>query len=210
MVLATGERIGADAVIVAAGPWTPALCAPLGVEVPVRAQREQILVVAADEPLGDRPVLSDLVSNQYVRVECSGEVLVGNSDHHAPEFVDPDRYRNRADDGYVETAAVRVAHRFPGFGDARLTHSYASCYDVTPDFNPVMSPTDVDGLLVCAGFSGHGFKISPAVGQVMADLVLGGGGTVPGVRPSDFRLERFVEDAPLVSAHRYASAGQMR
>lgn len=208
--LADGERIDADTVIVAAGPWSPELCAPLGVELPIRAQREQILMVAPGTPLGDRPVFSDLVSLQYVRTERSGELLVGNSDHSAPEFVDPDAYGSRADDDFVEAAAPKIGHRFPRIVEPRLSHTYAGCYDVTPDFNPIMSATQIDGLFVCAGFSGHGFKISPAVGRLMADLVLENDSTLPEVPAKDFRLARYAEGDPLVSTHRYVGAGQMR
>lgn len=207
---AAGEHLGADAVIVAAGPWTPGLCAPLGVDVPVRAQREQILMVDPGVALHGRPVLSDLVRLQYVRTERSGGLLVGNSDHHDPQFVDPDDYANRADDDHIEAVAKKIDHRFPGFDEPALTHSYAGCYDVTPDFNPVMSATPVDGLFVAAGFSGHGYKISPAVGELMADLVVDGRSNDVDVDDRDFRLSRFADGQPLVSRHRYLGAGQMR
>lgn len=210
VVTADGQRVDADAVVVAAGPWSVQLCSPLGVALPIRAQREQILIVGAQEPVRDRPVLSDLVSLQYVRTERSGDVLVGNSDHHEPEYVDPDDYTNRADEDVVERAAKKVVHRFPGFGDPVLRRTYAGCYDVTPDFNPVMSATEVAGLYVCAGFSGHGFKISPAVGELMADLVVDGDSRDPAVPAGDFRVSRFAEGRPLRSRHRYVGAGQMR
>jgi sarcosine oxidase subunit beta len=62
--LRDGDRIGAAHVVLAAGPWSPALAAPLGLEVPVRAQRAQILLVEPGRPLGPVPVFSDLVSLQ--------------------------------------------------------------------------------------------------------------------------------------------------
>lgn len=210
VLLATGERVDCDTVVVAAGPWSVQLCAPLGITLPIRSQREQIMMVDPGQQLGDVPVFSDLVSLQYVRSERSGGLLVGNSDHSVPEFVDPDAYSNRADEAYVEAAAAKIEHRFPKLIDAALTHSYAGCYDVTPDFNPIMSSAPVDGLFICAGFSGHGFKISPAVGRLMADLVTQGHSTVPEVAHRDFRLERFADNQPLVSTHRYVGAGQMR
>ena len=74
-----------------------------------------------------------------------------------------------------------------------LSSSYAGCYDVTPDYNPMISASPVAGLWLCAGFSGHGYKISPAVGELMADLVTGGQQPGPEVDHHDFRLERFAE-----------------
>jgi sarcosine oxidase, subunit beta len=103
-----------------------------------------------------------------------------------------------------------VGTRFPGLENASVASTYAGCYDVTPDFNPVISQTPVDGLVVAAGFSGHGFKISPSVGRLVADLVIDGASYDPHVPASDFRLSRFAEGAFLRSPHPYIGAGEMR
>ena len=66
---ADGSRIGAAHVVVAAGPWSVPLAAGVGIDLPVRAQRAQILLVDPGRPLGPLPVFSDLVSLQYVRTE---------------------------------------------------------------------------------------------------------------------------------------------
>ena len=115
------------------------------------------------------PVFSDLVSLQYIRPEVGGDVLFGNSDLSDVEDADPDDYLNRATETSSTSRSTRVGTRFPGFTDAAITGSYAGCYDVTPDWNPVISADRLDGLVVAAGFSGHGFKIAPAVGRLIAD-----------------------------------------
>ncbi len=209
--LADGERIDADQVVVAAGPWSPGLVAGVGLVLPIRTQRAQILLVdSAADQLGPIPVLSDLVSLQYVRTEGIGSLLVGDSDHSEPEWSDPDRYSDQADDRLLVRSIAKFDHRFPGLPRARLQSTYAGCYDVTPDYNPIISATQIDGLWICAGFSGHGYKISPAAGDLVADLVLSGESRVPDVDHRDFRLQRFDDDELLVSAHPYVGAGQMR
>jgi glycine/D-amino acid oxidase-like deaminating enzyme len=208
--LVNGDRIEAPHVVVAAGPWSVALVAPLGLDLPVRAQRAQILLVDPGRPLGPRPVFSDLVSLQYVRTEGSAAVLLGDSDHSQPEWADPDDYRERAGDDELATLVPKFTDRFPAFDDASLSSSYAGCYDVTPDYNPIISSTPLDGLWLCAGFSGHGYKISPSVGELMADLVFHGESRHADVDHRDFRWGRFDERDPLVSEHPYAGAGQMR
>ncbi len=210
VVLADGERIATDRVVVAAGTWSVALLAPLGIELPVRAQRAQVLLVDPGVDLGPVPVLSDLATLQYVRPDGTQSLLVGDSDHSSPEWSDPDSYADRADDDFVERLVAKFAHRFPGLTDASLATSYAGCYDVTPDYNPVVSATPVDGLFVSAGFSGHGYKISPAVGELTADLVCKGRSRHDDVDADDFRLGRFAEGDLLVSPNPYAGAGQMR
>lgn len=208
--LTSGEEISTRQVVVAAGPWSVALLAPLGVDLPVTAIREQVLVLDPGRDVTGVPVLSDLVSLQYVRAESGGRLLLGNSDLSRPEPADPDRYPNRADTGFVEWMGAKIGHRFPGLPDAAVAASYAGCYDVTPDFNPVIGASGIDGLTVAAGFSGHGFKLAPAVGELVADLVLDGDSRDPAVPAADFRLSRFSEGDHLRSAHRYVGAGDIR
>jgi sarcosine oxidase subunit beta len=208
--LSDGEVLQADVVVVASGWWSGALMAGVGIDLPIESLRSELLVVDAGEPLRNLPVLSDLVSLQYVRIEGSGELLVGNSDHGNPTFADPDSYSNVATGAGIERAAVKVLHRFDKFANPSVAHTYAGCYDVTPDWNPVIAPVGFDGLFLAAGFSGHGFKISPAVGDLMADLVIEGDSRDELVPASDFRLERFAEGKLLTSQFPYEGAGEMR
>ncbi len=211
--LEDGEVVEADLVIVASGWWSAKLLADLGIDFPIEAYRSELLIVDAGVPLPDLPVVSDLVSLQYCRLEGQGQFLVGNSDHgdFDKKFVDPDKYSNIAAEASIMKYAEKLMHRFPGFPDPSVTHSYAGVYDVPPDWNPVIGPVGgIDGLVLCAGFAGHGFKISPAVGDLLADLVLEGDSTDADIPLSDFRLERFAEGNLLSSSHPYAGAGEMR
>ena len=156
------------------------------------------------------PVFSDLVSLQYVRPEVGGDVLFGDSDLSDVEDADPDNYLNRATDAFVDLTVDKVGTRFPRFTDAAFKSSYAGCYDVTPDWNPVIAATGLDGLVVAAGFSGHGFKIAPAVGRLVADLVIDGHSNDPRIPHSDFPLSRFAEEDLLKSPYPLVGAGQIR
>ncbi|MFV8048779.1 NAD(P)/FAD-dependent oxidoreductase [Mycobacterium sp. 48b] len=208
--LADGTRVSAGTVVVATGAWTRPFLTAYGVDVPIRVVREQIVTISPGVPIGAVPVFSDLVSLQYVRPELGGEILFGNSDLAHCEPADPDDYLNRATDGFIDLTVDKVGTRFPGFPDAAITGSYAGCYDVTPDWNPVISATGIDGLIVAAGFSGHGFKIAPAVGKLVADLVTDGRSSDPRIPETDFRLARFAEDNLLKSRYPYVGAGEMR
>lgn len=74
--------------------------------------------------------------------------------------------------------------------NASVSSSYAGCYDITPDFNPVITrAASIEGLILAVGFSGHGFKIAPAVGELIADLVQHERSTDPNICEHDFRLE---------------------
>ncbi|MDF2977206.1 MAG: FAD-dependent oxidoreductase [Actinomycetospora sp.] len=209
--LADGTAIATGHVVLAAGPWSVPLLAAHGVDLPITVHREQIVLVDPGQDLGPVPVFSDLVSLQYLRGEGAGQLLVGNSDLAVLEAADPDRYSNQASPDAVDVAVEKVGTRLPGLAEPAIASTYAGCYDVTPDFNPVISLVDgLDGLVVAAGFSGHGYKISPAVGRLAADLVVGGESSAPDVPAADFRLSRFAEGALLTSPHPYVGAGQMR
>jgi sarcosine oxidase, subunit beta len=211
--LADGSEIAAGTVVVATGVWTEPFLAPYGIDVPIRVVREQIVMVSPGidgAVIGSLPVFSDLVSLQYVRPEVGGDILFGNSDLSDAETADPDSYLNRATDSFVDLTVDKVGTRFPGFTEAAIASSYAGCYDVTPDWNPVISKTPLEGLIVAAGFSGHGFKIAPAVGRLAADLVVDGHSNDPRIPATDFRLSRFAEGDPLKSPYPYVGAGQMR
>ncbi|MGC0367232.1 sarcosine oxidase subunit beta [Rhodococcus sp. 27YEA15] len=208
--LANGDEILAGTVILATGPWAPELTQPLGFDLDVRAQRAQLVLIDQGEPTPVVPVLSDLAGLSYLCREPNGELLVGNSDHQAPQFIDPDNYVNRADDSTFEKIVEKMTHRIPHMPDPRITSSYVGAYDVTPDFNPIIGPAPVEGLFLATGFSGHGFKIAPAVGHLVADLVTKGVSAMPNVDAHDFRYSRFSENDPLTSENPYIGAGEMR
>ena len=89
----------------------------------------------------------------------------------------------------VASSLKKLASDFPSFEDAEIADMWGGYIDVTPDALPIMceAPTH-KGLFIATGFSGHGFGIGPAVGEVMADLVLR---RPPAVDISSFGLERF-------------------
>ena len=74
----------------------------------------------------------------------------------------------------------------------------------------MISRTGIDGLVVAAGFSGHGFKIAPAVGRLVADIVVDGRSADPRIPETHFRLSRFAENDLLKTPYPYVGAGQMR
>lgn len=208
--LVDGSTISAETVVVATGAWTRPFLAAHGIDVPIEVHREQIVMIHPGMELGKVPVFSDLVSLQYVRPDVRGEILFGNSDLAELEIADPDNYLNRADEAFLDLTVDKVGTRFPQFTDAAITSSYAGCYDVTPDWNPIISTGPLEGLVIAAGFSGHGFKISPAVGRLVADLVVDGHSNDPRIPESDFRLSRFAEGDLLKTRFPYVGAGEMR
>ena len=95
------------------------------------------------------------------------------------------------DDGLVEDWRARLAQRYPSAAGAPIERAWAGLYDMTPDAHPIIGPLG-DGAYVAAGFSGHGFMQSPAVGRGVAEELLG---LSPSVDLTPYRLDRFAADA---------------
>ena len=79
--------------------------------------------------------------------------------------------------------------------EGHIARGYAGCFDVTPDWHPILDRVGPEGYYVAAGFSGHGFKLSPAVGHMVAALVAEGAKGHPDL--PTFRLSRFAEGKPI-------------
>ena len=118
------------------------------------------------------------------------------------EVVNPDAYGLNADHDTITRFWERAAFRFPGFAATTPLGGYGSLYDMTPDGNPILDRSAaVSGLYWAAGFSGHGFKLSPVTGRMMAELVLHGESKD---YPLDgFRLDRFARGGSLTPEHPY-------
>jgi glycine/D-amino acid oxidase-like deaminating enzyme len=196
---AQGE-ISTPVVLVACGPWTPALLRPLGVNAPIQSSRQQVVQLAPPPVFGTLGVvIEDMAQGFYVRPEAGRTVLAGVLEEEAEQIVDPDAFNRGVDFNFVERVGRMWAHRYPSAGEAEVRRGYASLYDITPDWQPVLGTVDgIAGLFVAAGFSGHGFKLSPALGEVLAELIAG---EPPGIDVSMFRLSRFAEGRPIRGRH---------
>jgi len=189
-----------NTVLVAAGPWTPQLMGPLGLDVPIRASREQVVQLAPPADVGcPKLVCEDMIQGFYERPEAGGTVLAGVLEHEAEEIVRPDEFNHGADFEFIERVGTLWQHRYSQLGEAQVRGGYASLYDVTPDWQPVLGAVnELQGLHVAAGFSGHGFKLSPALGEVLARVVVG---EVPPIDIGMFRLSRFAEGELIRGRH---------
>ena len=197
-------NVAASTVVNAAGPWGAALSRAVGVELPIVASRQQLVILRPRAAAATaRPVFVDMVDRAYYRPETGGLVLVGSRNRAGVSTpVDPDAFSERVDPECVARTAEAAARRFPGFTDAEAVGGYASVYDLTPDLHFVIERSPrVPGLIHALGFSGHGFKHSPVIGEMVAELVMDGASSV--IDASPFSSERFGR-APVLQG-RYGS-----
>ncbi|MCW5729466.1 MAG: FAD-binding oxidoreductase [Alphaproteobacteria bacterium] len=189
--------VGAGVVIAAMNVWSGALARWAGVELPMTITRHDLASFETGEPYTTRfPMVKDLASAGliYTRSTSGSQILVGTGDEgievSAPEGYDADISLD-----WIAEQGAALAHRMPKFAEGRFVTSWSGLYDTTPDWNPVLGPVPgLDGLLVAFGLSGHGFKLSPMIGRLLAQAALG----LPTDLPlAPYRFSRFAENAPL-------------
>ena len=173
----TSEGVhSAPVVISTQNIWANELTEWTGIHVPLTPERHKVIALEGPQAYTyGMPVYKDLGSPGmlYCRSYGGRQMLV--SEGVAGEYLsEPNNMQGEISMDDVVHLGEQVADRFPSFSEAGLASSWTGVYDVTPDWNPVLgNVTDVSGLVVGFGFSGHGFKLSPAVGRVLAQQALG-------------------------------------
>jgi sarcosine oxidase, subunit beta len=184
-VQTSAGRIETPQAVIAAGPWSGEIARLAGIEVPIRPYRRQLYFTErpADIP-GSAPMVVDFASSMYFRPEGPG-LLLGMTDRS-----EPSSFNTNTDDQFLALLIEQAARRVPTLENVQLLSGWAGLYDVTPDANPILGPLPgVEGLLMAAGFSGHGFMHSPATGQLMAELIVDGRAHTLDISP--FSIDRF-------------------
>ncbi len=197
VVRADGERTDIARLLIAAGPWTGPLALRVGVDLPLTVERHVVAEFrwGSAEPT---PAHGDLVGGYYFRPEGTELYLVGPL--HPAQQADPDDFPETIGEEEVEALARPVVRRVPQLKGSEVHGGWASLYDVSPDWQPVIGEI-APGIFVDAGTSGHGFKLAPALGRHVADLVMGEP-VVPALR--EFDALRFEEGRRLAAGYRDA------
>lgn len=197
-------RFYAPAVVLAAGVWTPALAAGVGVDVPVVPRKGHILVAERTAKVGRRKMqefgylMTKFGSKEKRRVEPDmekygiafvfeptphGNFLIGSS----REFVGFDTSCNPK---VLELLARRAMRFYPCIRDVNVVRSYAGLRPYTPDHLPIVSPVEeVPGLYLACGHEGDGIGLSPITGLLTSQMLTGQSPTVP-LEPLDIRRFR--------------------
>jgi sarcosine oxidase subunit beta len=199
--LADGQNFQADAVCIAAGPWTDHLLASLDVRIGIRAERAQIAFFRRASAISHIAYI-DCIAGSYFRPHGVDLTLAGLGEWRPEPEPNPDNFRETNDPEFIEEVRRRLSHRVPKMGHAVLARGHAGIYDVSPDSRAVLGKVPgVDGLYVAAGFSGTGFKTSPAVGAAIAELILRGRSTTVDISP--FGFERILNRRLIRSENEY-------
>jgi sarcosine oxidase subunit beta len=179
-----------EEVVIAAGPWSPRLAEQVGIDLPITTEREQVIILEPTEADIDVPT-AGLPGGGYIRSEGDG-VLVAT--HHSGEECDPDRYDSQPDEETLLDLHESISDFVPELSDAGIMGEYCGVYSNTPDHDFILDECGPDGCYIASGFSGHGFKQAPAVGQLMTDLITEQDSGLIDVDVEYFSLSRFETD----------------
>jgi glycine/D-amino acid oxidase-like deaminating enzyme len=178
--LANGETIACGTLVEAAGPW----CVPfldrhgLGGRWPLEPTRIQIVHV--DRPAemrGDLPACVDMAGGIYFRPQNRGtQIIVGSvrEEDEREAVARPDDFARYIDDDFMRATLHALQHRL-GLADIRgPIRGYSGLYTINrADMHPIVGPTPIAGFYVANGCSGHGFKLAPAIGALLARQITG-------------------------------------
>ncbi len=179
VTLADGSSISAGLVVNAAGPWCNTLNSMAGADIQWTLTPTRIQTVYRPWPaeLGPHPVGMDAVRGVYFRPESAGQqIMVGSVIAEDEEEIieDPDNFKRVPDADYTQMKLAAFHHRIPSLEPRGQVTGIAGLYTINrEDVHPIVGPTGIDGFWVANGFSGHGFKLAPAIGSMIAQAVSG-------------------------------------
>lgn len=196
---ATGS-VSAPIVVLAAGAWSGALAKSVGVDIDLKVWHHDTGFVR--QPTtggGGLPVVIDDINELYFRPEGQGLALIGLEDGNRIDDRPGDD--TRSDPEFVEHMVDRLTRRVPDFTHAGFQGAHGGTDGITPDQRMIVGRHGPDGLVFQTGMSGTGFKIAPAVGLAISEVVLDG--AAHSVDISLFDPGRFAHGKPLRGDHPY-------
>lgn len=195
-------QISTSRVINAAGPWAQEIAKWVGLDLPLEVSREQemMLRISPNRPSLQRSV-SNMVDQTYFRpTRDPSTILVGVGHPKKNELVNPDSYNTHADNTFLEDVSNRISRRIPDFSESEIISSWAGLYTITPDWNMIIDKVqDIKDFYLAVGGSGHSFKLSPAIGQCLAELVVYGEALTVDI--TSLRAGRFDDNTKLQSTY---------
>jgi sarcosine oxidase subunit beta len=162
-------EVATPCVVNATGPWAGLIGKMAGIEIPIVPLRRQMFTTTPlPEIPADFPFVLDFAQSLYFHREGAGLLTGMSNPNEKPGF-------DQSIDTAWELAHLeRAAARLPLLENAGLVAHWAGLYEVTPDAHPILGKTPLEGFLVCAGFSGHGFMHGPITGKLMSEIILDG------------------------------------
>ncbi len=182
LVTNNGE-ISTNVIINAAGPWADRIGRMAGIDIPFSPCPNQFIVTEPVKAILPPFLLISVIG--VCRQSEEGHVYIGNT--NAPGGIGG--YSKATNYGEMTRTATNILKIVPAFKKLNIIRTWVGTIDFSPDDNFIFGHVDqVEGLLIACGFSGHGFALTPIIGQLLSELVVRGKTSLP---VDAFRLDRF-------------------
>jgi sarcosine oxidase subunit beta len=201
-------RYDCGTLVLATGPWAAQLAKTARWKLPVQSCRTQVALFRRPPDFGRRgAVYCDFVQGVYFKPTHGDMIHAGSlAGEELQDVVDPDHYNEAADGDWLPQVRQRLSRRYPAMHRGYGRGGFGALYGITPDWHPILDRLpNLQGAYCAVGFSGHGFKMSPIVGQLMAELIVEGNAVALDI--AQLRLARFDENDPVKTPYGYGVMG---
>lgn len=189
-------RFYADIIVNAAGVSAPEIGKMIGLQIPIKPRRGQIIVTEACHPM----LKHCLISAKYIASKFNPDLAEGNSEGisieqtkdgnlllgSTREFVGFDK---RTTVEGLNKIIIQTSKIIPPLRNLKMIRAFAGLRPYTPDGLPILGPVEkIQGFIMAAGHEGDGIALSPITGELIAQLIVDNRSDIP---LDDFRLNRF-------------------
>lgn len=166
--LSTGESVRAARVINATGAWSIGLNRALGIDLPNHPHRHEILSSEPLKPFLD-PLVVDLETGLYFSQSTRGEIVTGITMPDPPGLPHADSVDLGSSLRFLANVSRALIRVLPVARHLKPLRQWSGPYDISPDGDAIVGPSPGHpNLIQVCGFTGHGFMMAPAVGQLIA------------------------------------------
>jgi sarcosine oxidase subunit beta len=139
----------------------------VGLDIPVFSENHEILVTERASQMLE-PMVMSFSKNIYCQQVPHGSILMGRNNPNALHNHDVSSSWQ-----FLDEMAKTVNHILPEVAKQRVIRTWGGSYNISPDFQPIISDSSVENFYIACGYSGHGFMFAPITGELISEIVLG-------------------------------------
>jgi sarcosine oxidase subunit beta len=154
-------------VVNASGGYAKEIGEMVGLDIPVFSENHEILVTERATQMLE-PMVMSFSKNIYCQQVPHGSILMGRNNPNALHNHDVSSSWQ-----FLDEMAKTVNHILPEVAKQRVIRTWGGSYNISPDFQPIISDSSVENFYIACGYSGHGFMFAPITGELISEIVLG-------------------------------------
>jgi sarcosine oxidase subunit beta len=162
-----GNKYYAEVIVNAGGPWAKDVSKLMKLDVPIEPERHESMITERVAHLWDPMLVDYRPDGSYFYQRVSGQII----GCYTPDPNVPGIRTDGSLEFFLEMPR-RMCNLVPALSQVSVLRHWAGCYSMTPDGNPIVDETDIEGFFVAGGMCGHGFMFSPAIGSHLANYIV--------------------------------------